>query len=82
MKNIFNKYLFPTITLFNSYGAIKQFLVLCSPAATPMTAFLVMFYGSVALLGWFLISYEYSMNQFRKEQAVIKSSKVDIGRKS
>ena len=58
------------ITAFNTYNFVTTFLVLLTPAATPMTAFAAVALGAISLVGWLSISYDYSMNKFRKAQAI------------
>lgn len=66
IKNFFNKYGYPIITGINTVSFIQAFIVLLTPAATPLTAFWAMFTGLVSVMGWLTIAYDYQVNKMRK----------------
>lgn len=70
MNKIFDKYIFPLLTVINTIQFVATVVTLTTPAATPMTAFLAVVFGAVALGGWSVIFYSYQLNKFYNQKKI------------
>jgi hypothetical protein len=50
MSNFFNNYIFPVCTVINIYTAFMLILSLFTPSATPLIAFMAIFYSIISIL--------------------------------
>lgn len=70
MNKIFDKYIFPVLTVINTIQFVTTVIALTTPAATPMTAFLAVVFGAVTLGSWSAIFYSYQLKKFYSQKKV------------
>lgn len=75
IKETVSKHGNTALTLINTYGFVSQLVILFTPAATPLTAFLATLFGFSSVVGWMTFFYDREMAKYAKARENVTSIK-------